>query len=208
MARALQQSPAFEEYRRLRVVVEHRLARLVQLGIRQARYIGRVKTKFQLYLASTVANLTLLGGRLGLTGPTGSGVGGSVCDSSLIVGTWRPGTLHLAGGRLPTEISPPKLGFSARLLAVYDFDRALALGFGLKDKSVTTDIGVGLCCTVSTGEEQGLTWFVPSGWGGTSNSSSTTTTQVSPTSSKGITSKFRKTSPQCSRSSSGVEERY
>ena len=36
-ARALQQSEAFAGYRRRRVVVEHRLARLVQLGIRQAR---------------------------------------------------------------------------------------------------------------------------------------------------------------------------
>ena len=62
-ARALQRSPAYDEYRKLRVVVEHRLARLAQLGIRQARYIGRVKTKFQLYLAATVANLTLLAGR-------------------------------------------------------------------------------------------------------------------------------------------------
>ena len=40
-ARALQQSPAYDEYRARRVVVEHRLARLVQLGIRQARYFGR-----------------------------------------------------------------------------------------------------------------------------------------------------------------------
>ena len=54
-ARALQQSEAFAGYRQRRVVVEHRLARLVQLGIRQARYFGRVKTKFQLYLAATVA---------------------------------------------------------------------------------------------------------------------------------------------------------
>ena len=59
-ARSLQQSPAYDEYRQRRVVAEHRLARLVQLGIRQARYFGRVKTKFQLYLAATVANLTLL----------------------------------------------------------------------------------------------------------------------------------------------------
>ena len=29
-------------------------------GIRQARYFGRVKTKFQLYLAATAVNLTLL----------------------------------------------------------------------------------------------------------------------------------------------------
>ena len=51
-ARALQQSADYDEYRARRVVVEHRLARLVQLGIRQARYFGRVKTTFQLYLAA------------------------------------------------------------------------------------------------------------------------------------------------------------
>ena len=58
--RALQQSEALSEYRQRRVVVEHRLARLVQLGIRQSRYFGRIKTRFQLYLAATVANLTLV----------------------------------------------------------------------------------------------------------------------------------------------------
>ena len=47
-----------------RVVVEHRLARLVQLGIRQSRYFGRAKTRFQLYLAATVANLTLVAGKI------------------------------------------------------------------------------------------------------------------------------------------------
>ena len=70
-ARARQQSEAFAEYRQRRVVVEHRLARLVQLGIRQARYFGRVKTKFQLYLAATVANLTLVAAKAGLTGDIG-----------------------------------------------------------------------------------------------------------------------------------------
>ena len=59
-AREFQQSPAFAEYRRRRQVVEHRLARLVQLGIRQSRYFGRVKTRFQLLMAATVANLTLV----------------------------------------------------------------------------------------------------------------------------------------------------
>jgi hypothetical protein len=59
-ARAEQASPAGRAYRARRQVVEHRLARLVQLGIRQARYIGRTKTLFQLLLAATVANLTLL----------------------------------------------------------------------------------------------------------------------------------------------------
>ena len=62
-ARALQQSEAFAEYRQRRVVVEHRLARRVQLGIRQSHCFGRAKTKFQLYLAATVANLTLVAAR-------------------------------------------------------------------------------------------------------------------------------------------------
>ena len=74
--RSLQQSAAYDEYRARRVVVEHRLARLVQLGIRQARYFGRVKTKFQLYLAATVANLTLVAGKIGLSGSTGGGAAG------------------------------------------------------------------------------------------------------------------------------------
>jgi hypothetical protein len=59
-ARELQASPAFDEARRRRQVVEHRIARLVQLGIRQARYLGRTKTLFQVCLAAAVANLTLL----------------------------------------------------------------------------------------------------------------------------------------------------
>ena len=59
-ARELQKSPAFGEIRRRRQVVEHRLARLVQLGIRQARYLGRTKTLFQVCVAAAVANLTLL----------------------------------------------------------------------------------------------------------------------------------------------------
>ena len=76
-ARALQQSTHYDEYRVRRVVVEHRLARLVQLGIRQSRYFGRVKTRFQLYLAATVANLTLVAGKLGWSGRTGGATGRS-----------------------------------------------------------------------------------------------------------------------------------
>ncbi len=59
-ARQFQASPLFQTYRSLRQVVEHRLARLVQLGIRQARYRGKVKTLFQVFMAAAVANLTLL----------------------------------------------------------------------------------------------------------------------------------------------------
>ena len=81
-ARALQQSEAFAEYRQRRVVAERRLARLVQLGIRQSRYFGRIKTRFQLYLAATVANLTLVAAKAGTTGETGPGIGGGVAQAS------------------------------------------------------------------------------------------------------------------------------
>lgn len=63
-ARAFERSDYFREQYRQRVVVEHRIARLVRLGMRQARYFGRAKTLLQLLLAATVANLTLLAGRV------------------------------------------------------------------------------------------------------------------------------------------------
>ena len=65
-ARTFQRSEAFSPYRQLRQSAEHRLARLMQLGVRQARYFGRAKTLFQLLLAATVANLTLVATRTGL----------------------------------------------------------------------------------------------------------------------------------------------
>jgi hypothetical protein len=55
-ARAAQQTPAGREQLRERVVVEHRLARLGQLGVGQARYRGRQKSRFQLLVLATVAN--------------------------------------------------------------------------------------------------------------------------------------------------------
>jgi transposase len=59
-ARAFQASAAFAEVRRRRQAVEHRIARLMQVGLRQARYVGRAKTLFQLAMAAAVANLTFL----------------------------------------------------------------------------------------------------------------------------------------------------
>jgi transposase len=59
-ARAYQETEAFREDIKLRQAAEHRLARLVQLGIRKARYFGRLKTKWQLLLAAAVANLVLV----------------------------------------------------------------------------------------------------------------------------------------------------
>jgi len=67
-ARALQHSEAFTDYRKRRQVVEHRLARLVQLGVRQARYKGRAKTLFQVLMAAAVANLTLVANKTGMMG--------------------------------------------------------------------------------------------------------------------------------------------
>ena len=67
-ARAYQETEAFREDIRLRQAAEHRLARLVQLGIRKARYFGRLKTKWQLLLASAVVNLVLVAGWESVTG--------------------------------------------------------------------------------------------------------------------------------------------
>jgi transposase len=77
-ARELQASPVFADARRRRQVVEHRIARLVQLGIRQARYFGRTKTLFQVCLAAAVANLTLLAATANLLSGSGSAGLGSV----------------------------------------------------------------------------------------------------------------------------------
>ena len=117
-ARALQHSEGFTEYRQRRVVVEHRLARLVQLGIRQSRYFGRAKTRFQLYLAATVANLTLVAAKAGLTGETGSGpsagsaLGAGTIRSALEIVPARIGQILtpalLASASLPEYTSPNK----------------------------------------------------------------------------------------------------
>ena len=123
--RAPQRSEAFGEYRQCRVVVEHRLARLVQLGIRQARYFGRIKTGFQLYLAATVANLPLVASKAGLAEDTG---GASSVGSALRAGTIRSAfdvvparlglnlDLGLAYVGLTAEIHLPGQGFPARFL--------------------------------------------------------------------------------------------
>jgi Transposase DDE domain len=56
-ARAAQETPAGQAQLRERVVVEHRLARLGQLGVGPARYRGRQKSGFQLLVLATIANL-------------------------------------------------------------------------------------------------------------------------------------------------------
>jgi hypothetical protein len=56
-ARAQQSTPEGRAALRERVVAEHRLARMGQLGAGQARYVGRRKTQFQIVLLATIANL-------------------------------------------------------------------------------------------------------------------------------------------------------
>lgn len=67
--RKQQKTKRFRKRYRKRVVVEHRIGRLVQLGVRQARYFGKAKTGFQIALVATVANLMLIAA---VSGPASS----------------------------------------------------------------------------------------------------------------------------------------
>ena len=111
------------------MVAKHRLARLVQLGIRQARYFGRVKTRFQLYLAATVANLTLVLGKIGLSGSTGGDAAGHrvvrndvhtvVANAAANFSAVRLGqlwSLILLTSAFTAAIPLPNQGFPARFL--------------------------------------------------------------------------------------------
>ena len=110
-ARALQKSEGYAEYRQRRVVVEHRLARLVQLGVRQARYFGRTRTLFQLLMAAAVANLTLVAGKVGRMGGIYSEIDSRSADFSLaaISTPWWSAILAGQSGSLilTTSVSPP-----------------------------------------------------------------------------------------------------
>ena len=59
-AKAFQRTEEFRTLYRKRVCVEHRIARLVQLGVRKARYFGNAKVLCQLAMTATVANLALI----------------------------------------------------------------------------------------------------------------------------------------------------
>jgi hypothetical protein len=54
------QTEAGRKSLRERVVVEHRIARLVQLGIRKSRYCGKKKTRWQVVMAALAANVSLV----------------------------------------------------------------------------------------------------------------------------------------------------
>jgi Transposase DDE domain/Transposase domain (DUF772) len=115
-ARAFQASSAFADVRRRRQTAEHRLARLVQLGIRQARYMGHPKTLFQLAMAAAVANLTLLAAADAASSVPAAAVAALgallVALAALIArpppatGRGRPHALEPARGRRPSAETP------------------------------------------------------------------------------------------------------
>ena len=76
-ARAAAATPAGRQTLRERVIVEHRQARLAQLGVKQARYFGRAKTQFQVLAAATVANLRLIWNREQAPAAGSGGEGGN-----------------------------------------------------------------------------------------------------------------------------------
>ena len=59
-AKAFQRTDIFRTIYRTRVVVEHRIARLMRFGARKARYFGSSKVLFQFAMAAALANLTLM----------------------------------------------------------------------------------------------------------------------------------------------------
>jgi hypothetical protein len=116
VARAEQAGPAGRELRTRRQVVEHRIARLVQLGIRQARYFGRTKTLFQLLMAAAVANLTLLANADIATGDSMVVAGAVYALLAVLLATWS----HPDGPERPAphlRCPAPRAAAAARLPA-------------------------------------------------------------------------------------------
>jgi hypothetical protein len=117
-AREWQRSPDFDRFRKERQSVEHRIARLMQLGMRQARYVGRRKTLFQALITATVANLTLIAGRMAAEGGPGNPNGhllGSLATVRAFLGVlqalirqpWTPFTRRWPVRRRPAHSRSP-----------------------------------------------------------------------------------------------------
>jgi hypothetical protein len=130
-ARAAQATPAGRALLRDRVVVEHRLARLGQLGVGQARYRGRQKTRFQLLVLATIANLRWTWNwaqrqRAGAAAPSGAG--------EMAAGGVAPGAAEAAAAGAGPVVDPPgrqDIGapaFSRWLLRPHHLTPALRFG--------------------------------------------------------------------------------
>ena len=74
------------------------MARLQQLDIRQTHYLGRAKTKIQMYLTATVINLIIAGEPIGVFGNLGYAADRSVATSQI------SGNHGVRCHRLPTRM--------------------------------------------------------------------------------------------------------
>ena len=123
-ARAFEATEYFREQYRGRVVVAHRIARLMGLGARQARYVGRAKTVFQIALAAAVANLTLVAGKVGLMKANGG-------RKDLLSGLCRLWNALMRAARvLRTPRSGPEPGRKGFSLSLVRFLAPAPAGFG------------------------------------------------------------------------------
>ncbi len=102
--RKQQKTKRFRKRYRKRVVVEHRIGRLVQLGIRQAKYFGTAKTGFQIALTATVANLMLV-----------AAISGEASSAALalapLAGIASLGFRWLTAQMEPLKVAPSRPGF-------------------------------------------------------------------------------------------------
>jgi hypothetical protein len=102
--RRQQRTKRFRKRYRKRVVVEHRIGRLIQLGARQAKYFGKAKTQFQIALVATVANLMLVAAVSGAASSTAGAL-------AFLVGIASLGFQPLARLEGPLEMAPSRPGF-------------------------------------------------------------------------------------------------
>jgi hypothetical protein len=102
--RKQQRTKRFRRRYRKRVAVEHRIGRLVQLGIRQAKYFGKTKTAFQLALTATVANLMLVAA-------VSREASSAVLALALLVGVVSLGFRWLAAQKGSLQVAPSRPGF-------------------------------------------------------------------------------------------------
>jgi len=98
-ARSFQVTPERKKALHERVRAEHALARMARLGIGQARYFGRKKTRLQLLTCAAVVNLRLMWNR---KGPNGPGEGSNGPKNDLFLPLMGLGRLQGLVGKLPS----------------------------------------------------------------------------------------------------------
>ncbi len=102
--RKQQKTKRFRKRYRRRVVVEHRIGRMIQLGARQAKYFGKAKTGFQIALIATVANLMLVAAASGRA--SSGALVFALLTGMVLLAAWS--TIDPAR---PLEVAPSRPGF-------------------------------------------------------------------------------------------------